>query len=315
MTLPNFLIIGAAKSGTTSLYKYLNEHPQVFMSPRKEIHFFCTDNEKVVNLKKLTSLSSITKPVLNIEDYRKYFEQYNPVKHLAIGEVSPGYLISSEIASKNISKYCPKMKLIAILRNPVDRAYSHFVYAQQIGIEKNSDQNTIVDRKMESNYIYFGHDQYFHRYLDPGFYYRNLLPYFNRFDPDQIKIYLFDDLCHNPTLLMKDLLSFIGVDVSFDFSSITSKNNRSGIPKNKGVYHIFWQKNNSLFRNNKLLNLIPSKIKKFSVNLIRSQLDNILLTKPDPISTQLKSKLVDIYHEDILLLQSLLQKDLSHWLE
>lgn len=309
MTLPNFVIIGAAKSGTTSLYKYLETHPQVFLSSRKEINFFCLEDEKPENISKLFSL--IKNPIVDIETYKSFFIDADPLKHKAIGEVSPGYLFSPEISSSNIKKYCPDIKIIAILRNPISRAYSHFIYSQQIGRENNYNQNIIIDCKLPSNYVYFGHNQYFHRYLNHGFYYRNLSPYLKKFKSDQIKIYLFEELCDSPLKLMQDLLSFLEVDPYFDLNSVNIKNNQSGIPRNKKIYQFFNKKNSG--EKNLFFNFIPKQIKKSTVQYVKNQMDKFLIKKAPPISDDLKSSLIEVYREDILSLQQLLQKDISHW--
>lgn len=105
--LPNFLIVGAARAGTTSLYYYLKQHPDVFMSPKKEIDFFDVDK----NFEK------------GLDWYERYFEGYTGQK--AIGEASPLYMYLEKVP-KRIAKVIPDVKLIFILRNPVDRAYSHY---------------------------------------------------------------------------------------------------------------------------------------------------------------------------------------------
>ena len=130
MTMPNFLIIGAMKSGTTALYHYLRQHPQIYMSPKKEPRFFALEAERLYlagldNQKPLQTLSSVA----DIDAYRALFEGVS--KEVAIGEASHWYLYSPRLRESEqhyipevIEHYIPDVKLIAVLRNPAERFYS-----------------------------------------------------------------------------------------------------------------------------------------------------------------------------------------------
>src|SRR3954452_17434204 len=123
MTMPNFLIVGAAKSGTTSLYYYLKQHPQVFVSPVKEPKFFAYEGEKVV-YRGPGDAENNRRLVNNLADYRALFGGANGAK--AIGEASPVYLYSPK-ACERIRHYLPDAKLFVILRDPAERAYPSFL--------------------------------------------------------------------------------------------------------------------------------------------------------------------------------------------
>src|SRR3712207_4104321 len=122
MTLPNFLVIGAMKSGTTALYYYLEQHPEIYMSPVKEPNFFSQENA--------------ADTVTHIGTYEQLFKGASGKK--AIGEASHSYLYEPRAAAE-IRRYVPKVKLIAILRNPIDRAYSHFLHMVRSGTEPLDD--------------------------------------------------------------------------------------------------------------------------------------------------------------------------------
>lgn len=125
MTLPNFLIIGAAKAGTTSLYHYLAQHPQIYMSPIKEPNFFALE-ERCVDFRGPGDHLYIKQfSVTELERYRSLFQ--GVTHEQAVGEASPLYLYSP-VAPARSHRYVPEMKLIAILRHPVDRAYSAFLH-------------------------------------------------------------------------------------------------------------------------------------------------------------------------------------------
>ncbi len=121
MNKPNFLIIGALKAGTTSLFNYLMQHPQIYMSPVKEPKFFALVGEYLDPKKR----EILGKCVVDIEEYRALFDNVTTEK--AIGEASAIYL-SSRRAPGRIQHYILNVKLIAILRDPVERAYSHFLH-------------------------------------------------------------------------------------------------------------------------------------------------------------------------------------------
>ena len=147
--LPNFLIIGAAKGGTTSLYHYLNQHPQVYMSPMKEPRFFALENEKLnfQNPDKAINKTSVT----SLSEYYKLFD--GVTNETAIGEASPLYMYSTK-AVERIAHYVPTAKLIAILRNPVDRAYS--CYKHLIALEPYSFADAILheDKRISQNWAH-----------------------------------------------------------------------------------------------------------------------------------------------------------------
>ena len=118
MTLPNFLIIGSAKGGTSSLHYYLRQHPQIFMPDLKEPRFFALEGETLnfQNPDSAINHDSVT----NLREYKNLFA--NAINEIGIGEASPLYLYS-EKAVRRIKHYVPDAKLIVILRNPVDRSF------------------------------------------------------------------------------------------------------------------------------------------------------------------------------------------------
>lgn len=135
--LPNFLIIGASKAGTTSLYDYLDQHPDIYMSPRKETNFFARVNgdpgyyEPVDELRK-----RLRRPIKTLEAYQALFARVANEK--AIGEASPWYLLEDQVPER-IQDYIRQVKLIAILRNPVEQAYSLFQDYIRAGKEPQAD--------------------------------------------------------------------------------------------------------------------------------------------------------------------------------
>ncbi len=137
MAMPNFLIIGAAKAGTTALYSYLKQHPQIYMSPEKEPHFFAFEGEQpnfggTAGKQEWLNRTVIT----DIETYRKQFQKVS--REIAIGEASALYLYIPK-AVERINHYIPDVKLITILRNPIERAYSAFLFQIRDELEPITD--------------------------------------------------------------------------------------------------------------------------------------------------------------------------------
>ncbi|MUL39031.1 sulfotransferase family protein [Gloeocapsopsis dulcis] len=302
MTMPNFLIIGAAKAGTTALYSYINQHPQVFMSPEKEPHFFAFEGEKV----KFAGTAG-EKEWLNrtaITDIKTYQQQFCDVsQETAIGEASALYLYIPK-ASERIYHYLPNVKLIAILRNPVERAYSAFVFQKRDGLEPHLEFAQALQEeawRMKNNWvpIYY--------YQDMGFYYHQVKRYFDLFPQEQIKVYLHDDFIANPLQVLQDAFRFLGIDHTFTPNTST-KHNVSGIPKNKALHKFLRIEKHPI--KTILKPLIPKNLRRN----VMLKLHNNNLEKAPPLSPDIRKQLVELYREDILQLQDLLQKDLSRWL-
>lgn len=296
MILPNFIIIGAAKSGTTALYHYLKQHPQIYLSPIKETEFFAFEGDEL-NFKGPGDLPRAT--ITNFVDYQAQFQSV--VNEVAIGEASPVYIYSSK-APERIKNYLPDVKLIAILREPIARAYSQYLmfirdqreplrdFAQAIEEEKN---------RREQGWAWGW------RYLELGFYYTQLKRYFDIFNSEQIRVYLYDDLQDNPTRVIKDICTFLNVDTKFS-PDMSFKPNISGVPQNK-LLHSFLR-NPNVFKD-LLKPFLSAKLRK----RLRLNLQNSNLSKPE-LKPEVKEQLLPIFREDILQLQDLIQRDLSPWL-
>ena len=135
MTLPNFFIIGAAKSGSTSLYHYVKQHPQIYMSPLKEPKFFALAGEKL-DFPGPGDQENVSRAITDIHSYRNLFQ--GRTTEIVIGEASVLYLYSRR-AINHIWQSIPNAKLIAILRHPVDRAYSNFLSLRRPNHEPIAD--------------------------------------------------------------------------------------------------------------------------------------------------------------------------------
>lgn len=294
--MPNFLIIGAAKSGTTALYHYMKQHPQIYMSPVKETEFFAFEG------KKLDFCGPGDMPrhsITKLEDYQTQFD--NVSTEIAVGEASPAYLYIPE-ASARIQYHIPNAKLIAILRDPVERAYSQFLMFIRDGRETTFDFATALQleqTRASENWAWGW------RYVDLGFYHFQLKQYFDRFNREQIRVYLYEDLSKKPIHVLQDIFCFLNVDETF-VPDISVRHNISGMPKSK-IVHSFLTRPNLI--KTALRPLLPISLRKQLTKDLREK----NFSKP-MLSSEMRSQLVNGFRDDILKLQDLIQRDLSSWL-
>ncbi|MEL7509555.1 MAG: sulfotransferase [Cyanobacteria bacterium J06554_1] len=294
MTLPNFIVIGAAKCGTTSLVHYLAQHPQVFMSPEKEPRFFAPEFfTKYISgpIRKGTIRNE-----MEVEEYEGLFEDVTTEK--AIGEASTEYIFFPE-TPKRIKELIPDVKLIAILRNPSDRAFSAYCFQLRDGVEPLSFEHSLhAESKRSKEYWRPGW-----LYQKAGFYFEQLSRYFDVFEPNQIRVYLYEDLDKRPVETLRDIFNFLDVDQ--DFIPDLSRKNVSALPKNFVL--------NRLLSNQSPLISLKPYLPKQLLELLRYVKKRNRKPKPK-LSYELKTELTELYKDDILKLQTLIKKDLSHWM-
>ncbi len=234
LTRPSFLIIGAEKAGTTSLYNYLSQHPGIFMPPVKELNHLIQHPKK----RSLFQGPDVTYKVAiqNRDDYFKVFS--DAPEGTVVGEITHIYLYAPESPGL-IHEVLGNPKVIAILRNPVDRAFSQFVFHRNLQLEPLptfEEALTIEEARIKA-----GWDPVFH-YQQRGFYGEQLSRYYKEFPEDELRIYKFEDFFQAPASSMSDLYGFVGADASF-VPDITKKFIPGGDPRtpqfiadeNKGV--------------------------------------------------------------------------------
>jgi hypothetical protein len=300
MTMPNFLIIGAGKSGTTSLYHYLKQHPEIYMSPVKEPKFFAVEGKTLDFRGPNDDAHMNRKSITDIDTYRALFSGVTNEK--AIGEASPLYLYSPE-APGRIRHYIPQARLIAILRNPVERAFSSYLHCIRDRGEPLQDFAQALQE--EETRIANGWGPIWH-YKNAGFYSPQLERYFDTFRREQIKVFLYEDLKGDPAGVLQSIYRFLEVGHT-RLPDISLKNNISGVPRSRLVHELLNKPNpiKSAFRP-----LLPAKLRKrLNLNLTGRN-----LVRPQ-LSPEVRGQLIDLYSEDILKVQELIDRDLSRWLE
>lgn len=297
MTMPNFLVIGAAKGGTTALHRYLKQHPQIFMSPRKELRFFPFENNPP-DYRGPGDEADAASMTINLEDYVAQFEGSDNFP--ARGEISPLYLYLPQSAER-IRHYVPDAKLIAILRQPAERAYSHYLMIKRDGLETLSFKDALAaeDKRVAECYGHRWH------YLRRGFYAAQLKPYFANFKREQLKIYLYEDYISDPVGFAQDIFRFLNVDDTF-VPDMSVRHNESKLARSRALQVFLTEPRaaKNLFKT-----FIPSRWSRRIGDRLRSR----NLTRP-PLSAELRRQLTEVYREDIKELQDMLGRDLSHWL-
>ena len=298
LRLPNFLIIGAYKSGTTALYRYLNQHPQVYMSPLKETNFFALEG-LTPNYQGPRDDRAPTNR-LSITDWENYQAQFTDVTtETAIGEASPMYLYSPR-APERIQQRLPDAKIIAILRQPADRAYSNFLHLLRDGRERCHDFAVAwsqEDRRIAANWAPIW------RWQSIGYYAKQLSRYYERFPHSQIKVLLHEDLVHHPQQTFQEIFDFIGIDATFA-PDTRHRPNQSGVPKNRWLHGV---------ARRLLIDPMRATGKPQLVDLSQ-KIRSSLLYKPT-LDPRFRKELTSLYRTDIEQLQTLIHRDLSHWLK
>tara|TARA_B100001029_G_C15058863_1_gene456652 strand:- start:1840 stop:2748 length:909 start_codon:yes stop_codon:yes gene_type:complete len=298
--LPNFLIVGAAKSGTSSLHNYLNQHPQVFMPSYNKSGMKVKEPRFLV--KDLVQ-KRLHNGIWSFAEYKYLFSDVKNEK--AIGESTVLYLYYYEQAIKNIKYYLgQEVKIIIMLRNPTDRAFSAFQHVSRGLQENNSFEKSLeiesgrMDRELTLTPMVM--------YKEMGMYYKMVKAYKEAFE--HVHIIFYEDFRDNIELEMKDIYNFLDIsnNVQIDF---TKKYNVGGKRwKNEKIKHFFLK--DSLIK--LVLKLVlPKKTR----NVISNKFMNLFTNKVQSMKEETRKGLVDHYKQDVERLSKFLKKDLKHWIK
>jgi len=278
---PDFFIVGAAKSGTTSLYEYLVNTPNVYMSTLKEPNYFST------------TIVPDDSRVWPIRNKQKYLDLFKNATEDVIGEASPTYLPDPN-AAKSIHQIIPNAKIIMILRNPVDRAFSHYSSLSSRGLENASFRealNRILAKK---------HKEDLSDYINFGMYYNQVKRYLDTFD--HVKIYIFEEFFKDVKENVNEVLKFLQVD--------------SKVPDIKAMHNPFKVARTPLSK----LILRSKTIVRTSIKFVPQSVrwkfrENVLLkegVKPSLLNED-RDFLIELYRDDVKNLENLLKIKLP-WL-
>lgn len=300
--LPNFLIIGAAKSGTTSLHEELSRHPDIFMSDLKEPHF-------LADIPKNTIGGNYGYPRVNES---AYYSLFNKVKNEKIvGESSVSTLFYPNAIKKAKHLLGDNVKLVVMLRNPVDRAFSNYMMHVRDSFEEYSFEKALEleEERKKENY-WWG---YFLK--EAGLYADQLSNVFKSYDRNQVKIILFEDFIKARQNTLKEICEFLGVSEDFDFKE-PIKSNASGRPDSKSLHirifkRIFMGSNylKKIFRY-----ILPVSIRQYIFDTAKKKLFDAKLRK-EKMNPETRLNLIEYFKSDIQRLEKLIDRDLSHWLK
>ena len=283
--LPNFLIIGAPRSGTTHLYQGLRQHPGVFMSDFKEPMYYACDDKG--GWKGAISDKSAYEALFNGAE-----------RYAAAGEASTLYLYS-EKAPERIRQELPSARLVAILRNPVDRAFSQYTFQRFLHTEPFDTFEAALAAEEERKRA---HALPFLFYRQVGLYGEQIPRYLSAFSKEQLLFLLQDDLDSNPEEVFRRIFSFIGVDPEFQ-PDLRYRTNASGVPQHSTLFHLI------KFTGRAVKRFIPERM----ATRLSGQAHKAMLARPR-IADHTRQQLQDFFRDDILRTQALIGCDLSQWL-
>ncbi len=290
MSLPNLLIVGAAKSGTTSLHNYLNQHPDIFMSNPKEPHFLINTD---------IGVSRIPKGIIDKKEYENLFSSAQSFKYR--GESSVMYLSFPEIAIKNIKHYLgDNIKIIIMLRNPVDRAYSGYQHIKRYNMMKVLD----FDEELKISEIRYNNNNNItpaSRHLMLGKYYNQVKLYKKAFK--HVHVVIYDDYKSRFDNELDKIFKFLSID-SIPVDATTRHMQGGWEWRNNYIKKIALNKNwvKSCFKY-----IIPSlELRRYIWRFFQKN-------KIQPLSLKTKAWLKLYYKDDVKKLSELLNRNLNHW--
>jgi hypothetical protein len=293
MKLPNFICPGAAKAGTTSIYEILVQHPDVFLSRvNKEAHFFDYDE----NYKK------------GIQWYLKtFFSAYNNEK--VMGDITPLYMYLPEAVERIYKDLGKDIKIVFMLRDPVERAYSHYKFNMKRGYEKGGFEQAIEKESQRINHDFFQKIHY--SYIDRGLYTKQIKYFLNFFSKENMHFITFEeDFIKHKENTITGLLEFLNL-APFDLK-IEKHANPTAMPKSKMINDLMFQQGGIRSFAKKL---IPSYgLRRKIFRYLKSKNEKpVVFEKVDPA---LRRRLIEqFFQKDILELQTLINRDLSLWLK
>lgn len=307
-TLPNFIIVGTAKAGTTSVYRYLQQHPQIYMSPKKEPHYFAfpeTDTplhfsgpHDPRHWREMT--------VLTLTDYENLFAPASD--EIALGETSTLYMYYKD-SFKNMHQLIPDAKLIAILRDPADRAFSAYTHRRRDGREPCDNLEDAIAQEAERIAEGWAASAF---YVSVGKYSEQLEEIYQYFSPEQVRVLIYDDFLQNPQMFMREIFEFLGVDPTVKIDMREWANSRGTI-KNPVLRQldIFFRFNSKYIEGIK--RIIPEFFLKPLQGIYHETLNRAMVK--ESLSAAQRAWLIDIFREDIEKTSKIIDRDLSHWLK
>lgn len=272
----NFFLIGAAKAGTTSIDRLLRGHPEVYLSPIKEPCHFCPDVNALIRAEAARQVTIKLDKYLDAgcpeivhqhlvdrpEDYARLFAAA-PVTAKILGDCSTFYMVSSD-APEHVHAYNPEAKIVAILRNPVDRIRSHYEMDRRIGLERRNLEECLQQEIGLGPRAHYGNSRY---YLGACDYVRQIERWRNIFGAKQVLVLDFAELVSCPDLIKARLFLFLGLSAQDGAGGIVQTNAFGKFPRLAWLDH--WLYRSGLQRKLKILlkTKFPPRVFEFLKNV------------------------------------------------
>jgi len=290
---PNFLVVGGEKCGTTSLYFYLRQHPQAFV-PSKDSFFFNPETVK--------TRTEANPRFYSREEYAAIYSVRESRAALARGEVASSYLMHFQEVIPRIKRLLGDIRIVIILRNPVERAYSHYMHYVKDLRETRSFMEAIESELQDKDQLPVNR-----HFFNCGLYYEPVRRFLDEFSA--VKILLFEDLIGDTEATLRDLYRFLGIDEEFKIANVDSFN-VSGYPRNRLLHWIFFKPNRFKLGIKKAIiktGLGEDRVTAMIEKCRRSNLEKRAM------SLDARARLTELYRPEIARLEDLLGRDLSVW--
>lgn len=300
--IPNFLVVGTAKSGTTSLFSYLIQHPQVFVPRTKESFFFLSGLYRSLSPADPHAQTIMSRTVATWPEYAALFAPAGEAP--AVGEVGTFYGYHHETAIPLIQQHLGDVRIVFLIRNPVARAHSAYTHFRGYGLEKLPFGAALEEeeRRMADRWYTMWYYKSVGRYVDQIEAYRRSF--------SRVAVYLYDDLRHAPLAFMKEAYRFLGVDDGFR-PNVKIRYMVSGTPRSRLLHGLLMQQNpvRTLFR--PLIRLFFDEQRRFEI-VSRLNMRNI---RKDEMLLETRRFLNGYFRDDVRRLGEMLGRNLSHWVE
>jgi len=309
--LPDFLLVGAAKSATSSLHYYLGQHPQVRMCAIKESWFFSFAT-KPPNYKSPAKLENV---VSRLDEYVKLFQGAR-ADH-CLGDASPSYLYTYRDSIRNIQsvyppEYLEKLRIIISLREPVGRAFSQYQMfkrdmAEPLTFEEATEAST-VKKRLDNNW------NIFYDYAGFGDYYDQVKAYLDAFGKDRVLVVLYDDIRKDAVGVCQTIYSFLDIDSRFEPDTSMKINTITGEPRSKWLVRFIRSRN-------PVKRALAARLKSVLARLPRKKTQRIVISlfeslfRRTEMDESTRCKMIRAQSDDIRRLEVLINRDLSTWIK
>lgn len=297
---PNFIIAGEGKAGSTALYSYLTQHPEVFMCEPKEPRYFAFRNRRPDYAGLMDEETFNRGAIYQRDDYYKLFE--SAAGKLAIGEASPVYIHTPGCAAA-IAEELPDVKIIVLLRQPTQLAFSAYQHMVRLGLEHLSFEDALAAEPERIRLNWALH----WRYGQLGFVSENIEKFLQHFPKEQILFIKYDDFNQDNFAVLRQVCTYLGIASDFNFAA--TRTNVNARPR------LVWLRKLEMTRNDQLRKLVH-RILPVRVRLaIRTALNFNMRPVQERPSLITEKKLTARYREDILKCQTLTGLNLVNWLD